>query len=899
MTARQEYPALLAALAPDEAVQLLNDRVAVIKQVNSSVADWLQVRPTGKAVHRRRRLSALIILQADIAQERRKVEDAYVQGLRRLASRPQHDGGAALGVFQIPWQRIVSGTENLAASHEILSHKIETGVEAPLRRFNGSNREMQAVSSSHPNLASIARGIESAQKKAAKGGRKAEDATSSVDEASRAWESQAPYVFEQLQALDEQRINHLRDVLTQLQTDELDHVERVRTSAESCLNALLNVETADEIKAFAGKAAAARRGSLGRRSSAIAGAGANSIRPASSSASTHHPPAVPPPRQVHRHPTQPSAISYDQTTAFDQTPHKSKLGGLKRLGTVIKGRKSIGPGGTLPGSLPEKKEKKGRPFSAFRRADSSTSFQDLETTGQDLPSQNTEESRNALTQVQSTVTETQEEITPRGSPQTEETAARDPVVNGNAYPPRPGSASTSDPSQPTQRQTDELAVLQPIPAQGQQAVLQPIPAQGQQAVLQPIPAQGQQAVSQAAPTAVSPTLQQEASPVAESDEGARNFAIRDKPIREDESEANFAINSMAQHLRVQAQSSGLSRNQATVRGRRDVRNTVFIPSGVDSATLLAGGAAVGAAGAVGAFGAAAATAASPSAQTSSPADSVAAAPRAPVLRTLHEDVGVGSDTTSVHSVHSLAGQPHHPELHEPGLNASIVETVNTWFNESGITKAFATGEIALAYNTTLSTEADTTLIRLQNFELLEKVAANPVFIGPPPQSDSAAEESAGTYTVSLSSIRRSTPLVGLKYQLHIDAASLSQYSPLLLTPAWQVIEGQASVIVQYALNPIFAASATTPAAPVTLRNVVISVSLDPSGPPPQSALMSPKQGASFRRKTATVIWRLPEFTLDPEPARLLVRFITPPGTTAKKGRIELKFELPGRAAKSQ
>ncbi|RMZ79542.1 hypothetical protein DV737_g3351, partial [Chaetothyriales sp. CBS 132003] len=838
MTARQEYPALLAVLGPDQAVQLLNDRVALIKQVNSSVADWLQ--------------------------ERRRVEDAYVQGLRRLASRPQHDGGASLGIFQIPWQRIVSGTENLAASHETLAQKIEADVEGPLRRFNASNREVQAVTSSQGNLASIAKGLESAHKKAAKGGRKAEEATSSVDEASRSWESQAPYIFEQLQALDEQRVNHLRDVLTQLQTHELDQVERTRTTAESCLNALLNVETADEIQAFAGNAAAAaaaggrRDPPLGRRSSA-----AGSTRPVSSSASTHLPPAAPPPRLSQRSPAQSSAASYERPTAFDQTPHKSKLGGLKRLGTVIKGRKGGGP---PPVPVPERRERKGRPFSAFRRGDSSNSFQDLETTGQDLPRDNADEARNALSQVQSTVTETQAEITPPlGSPQTEDIAAsRDPTVNGTIHPPQPvpvpTPGPTSHPGQTSQSQPDELTVLQPTPVQRQH-----LPAQE-------------------AAAAVSPTLQQEASPATDSEEGARNFAIRDKPIHEDEGAAHLAINSMAHQLRVQAQSSGLNRSQGTVRGRRDVRNTIFVPSGVDSAAVLAGTAAAGAA------GAAAATAAPPSTQSASPIDLVSPIPKVP-LRPLHDDLGVGSDTTSVHSAHSLAGQPHHPELHDPGLNASIVETVNTWFNESGITTSFVTGEIALAYNAT-SADAEAQIIRLQHFELLEKVAANPIFVSLPPKTESVTEESAGTYSVSLSSIRRSTPLVALKYQLHIDAASLSQYSPVLITPAWQLIEGQASIIVQYALNPLFATSTATP---LTLKNVIISVSLDPSGPPPQSAMMSPQQGAAFRRKTASVIWRLPELTLKPEQARLLVRFITP-GGTAKKGSIEIKFELAGRAA---
>jgi hypothetical protein len=33
-------------------------------------------------------------------QERRKVEEAYVQGLQKLARRPQQDGAAALGCVQ-------------------------------------------------------------------------------------------------------------------------------------------------------------------------------------------------------------------------------------------------------------------------------------------------------------------------------------------------------------------------------------------------------------------------------------------------------------------------------------------------------------------------------------------------------------------------------------------------------------------------------------------------------------------------------------------------------------------------------------------------------------------------------------------------------------------------------
>jgi hypothetical protein len=207
-------------------------------------------------------------------------------------------------IFQTPWQRIVSGTENLAQSHEMLAQKIETDVETPLRQFATKNREMQSMATIQGNLAAVAKDFDSAQKKAEKlrekSGRpdKVANASSNVDDASQQWETQAPYVFEQLQSLDETRVNFLRDALTQFQTHEVDLVERNRTNAESCLNALLTLETADEIKSFAAKISGGRESSLGprrRRSSAATGA-----RPHSASLA---PPPTPPSRGLEDSPS--------------------------------------------------------------------------------------------------------------------------------------------------------------------------------------------------------------------------------------------------------------------------------------------------------------------------------------------------------------------------------------------------------------------------------------------------------------------------------------------------------------------------------------------------------------------------------------------------------------------
>jgi hypothetical protein len=142
----------------------------------------------------------------------------------------------------------------LAQSHETLAQEIEVDVERPLKEYASKNRDMQTMTTMHSDLIGLAKEIEAAQKRAAKLKSKpgrSTAANSALEEAKTQWESRAPFVLEKLQAVDEHRINHLRDVLTQLQTHEIDQIERNRQNAEGCLNALLTLDSADEIKIFA------------------------------------------------------------------------------------------------------------------------------------------------------------------------------------------------------------------------------------------------------------------------------------------------------------------------------------------------------------------------------------------------------------------------------------------------------------------------------------------------------------------------------------------------------------------------------------------------------------------------------------------------------------------------
>lgn len=257
-----------------------------------------------------------------------------------------------------------------------------------------------------------------------------------------------------------------------------------------------------------------------------------------------------------------------------------------------------------------------------------------------------------------------------------------------------------------------------------------------------------------------------------------------------------------------------------------------------------------------------------------------------------------SDTTSIrssHTLHSMSGPVSHPELHEPGLNASIIETVSAWFSDGAVTKSFVVGELALAYNSGHETPLRDVRVRLDNFQLLEKVAANPNFV-----KEQADEDKKGEYDVQLTSISRPLPTVAFKYQVHINPSNASAYCPVVFQPIWNLEQSQASAIIQYSVNPSFVSKDES--GTITLKNVVLTVNLDTTpeeDPAKQSrevahataAVMYPNTGAKFRRKQSAVVWKMPELEVQSDtPGKFLVRFSTT-GGWPHKGKVDAKFEL--------
>jgi hypothetical protein len=173
--------------------------------------------------------------------------------------------------------------------------------------------------------------------------------------------------------------------------------------------------------------------------------------------------------------------------------------------------------------------------------------------------------------------------------------------------------------------------------------------------------------------------QQEAS--QEAAQSQFKLDIQKEPIPEQDADAQAALSNVANTLR-SSQMATPNRKVGTVRGRRDVRNTIFVPH-ANSLDVM-------------------------SPEHPLPPSPGIVAGRAATLATLSsgDQAPSVSDSTSIRSGHSLANNiaVKHAEMHQPGLNASIVETMHASI-ENGETKTLKiNGEISLVFNRQLGEE---------------------------------------------------------------------------------------------------------------------------------------------------------------------------------------------------
>ncbi|KAM7219014.1 Muniscin C-terminal mu homology domain containing protein [Rhypophila decipiens] len=787
---RSEYPAMLANLQPGQAVQTFSDRVKRISKVNQEIADWLQ--------------------------ERRKVEEQYVAGLRKLLVFKVPNTASELGVFTGPWDKILQSTDAIAASHQLFAQRIEKDVEHSLRNFQ-AKKEMQNIQTISLNLQTMSKELEEATEKSEKltrkGGKantqKVEQATARLESATGQWESQAPFIFETLQALDEQRINHIRDVLTQYGTHEVDQSSRTQKAAEEVLNTMLEVNTAQEIQSFAqrttaGKPRLERKSTVTRQSSI---AGSTNLAP-------------------------PSVTGHEDDVS-DHSIHKeghqeSKL--RSRIGTMLGRRRQSIHGGF--GQLAPPKS-----FGSFTRNIGSSHGLSPRASSHNLAETHTRLSSLA----ESPTTERPSTGVPKtpheGTNGISEHAPKDStpgqpasILNGTAE----DIFDAPPPSGPPPSHQDKEE-----PAKDAEGFT--------------IPAPMNDPISQA---------QKEAA-AEEADQFFR-LSIKNEPIaEEDQEEKKAALSNVANTL---TQMGIPSRKSGTVRGRRDVRNTIYMPSlpvPEHSENPFPPSPAMNA--------------------TSTPA-----LPKPTPSSTFMSETSHGSyasDTQSIRSGTSFGGASSysvarlkHPDMHGPeygpGLHSSVMETVSATFQDGVIKSAKVNGEIALSYNPDPdSSHPERETIRLNNFSRLESIGPNRLFV-------TNATNSPDEFTVDLSHLSLTTP--AFTYRVHTDDdVALASHCPVVVHPVWKPQGDKLGLLLQYRLNPQFAVPA-----PVTLSNVVFIATYEGA----RASGVQTKPSGTHLKDKHIVYWRLGDVTLTDTWTKIICRVIGEQNAEPQPGHIEVRWD---------
>ncbi|KAJ2894463.1 Cytoskeletal protein syp1 [Zalerion maritima] len=637
---RSDYPAMLAHLQPNQAVRTLDDRVKRISKVNSEIAEWVA--------------------------ERRRIEDHYVQSLRKLTNFKVPNAHSELGVFQPPWDRILQSTHTVAQAHHHFSMRIEHDVEIPLRSLH-SRKEMQNVTQISTSLANMAKELEDAQSRSEKLGRKGgrpqkvEEAATKLESASGQWEAQAPFIYESLQALDETRCNQLRDLLTQYLTHESDKAQRIQADAEETLNIILEVITEKEIQDFSqqtisGKPKLERRTGSARPSIG----GSSSLAPPSSVAEDDH------------HSENSGRIDAPHTGMFlrlcdDVTDVLTKTESkLRRLGTMLGRRRQSIHGGF--GQLSPQRGHAARLGSSHGSRVSPRAS-----------SNNLTESANRLSSL----------VEQPNSPDTAvpPSATRDQHPEGtNGV----GHDSTTDLS-PGTRAPNGATSSEPQPLQETKSN-EKEPQKDAEGFTVPV-------------ITHDPISQAEKDAADENGEADQFFKvnIQKEPIAEEDPDAKkAALSNVANTLSTMGVPA---RRVGTIRGRRDIRSAIYIASPeltTDNPFP-----------------------ASP-ALSSQPSPGITPQHAKPILPS-ESSIAATSDTQSVRSGNSLSSITHfhHPDVPGPGLSGSIIEAVSATFEGGEAKSVKVVGEIALACS---PGGAERERIRINDFSKLEAVGPNRIFV---------------------------------------------------------------------------------------------------------------------------------------------------------------------------
>ncbi|KAK6905319.1 hypothetical protein I203_106146 [Kwoniella mangroviensis CBS 8507] len=343
-----------------------------------------------------------------------------------------------------------------------------------------------------------------------------------------------------------------------------------------------------------------------------------------------------------------------------------------------------------------------------------------------------------------------------------------------------------------------------------------------------------------------------------------NLSLAAAPIQESEEERQAALQKMQQTL--QMPPSQPSRRNTVARGRRDVRNTMFVGGLTEEQSLGLGALSLG--------------------KVSEPEEQLSASPisaTSPTQTTNGDRPGQVARQVSMSSVTSnnpfdspsLSGsamaQPNLPvPSTEAGLRANLNETINVIIKNKEVSRIQINGEIHLSLRPSYQQPTTGPIhIRLTSFERLEKIAPNPAYLAQVP--DKPGEYFLNSEVLTSATANSKNPnndkgTLLFKYVVHVQPGKEGSNAPLILDPAFLCKEGETRMILHYRLNDL---------SPIQqLSNVSFSALFAP-GPSVSNVQAKPAGGVwspSQRRMT----WKLDNITSNQE-SKIIAKFVTEPG----------------------
>jgi hypothetical protein len=355
-----------------------------------------------------------------------------------------------------------------------------------------------------------------------------------------------------------------------------------------------------------------------------------------------------------------------------------------------------------------------------------------------------------------------------------------------------------------------------------------------------------------------------------------NLALAPAPIEETEEERQAALAKMQQTLGMQP--AAPTRRGTVARGRRDVRNTMFAPGGLGTDLgQLGGGSPIATSPATGGLG-------SPFGQS----NGNAAVDRAPVVQRQSSTSSVTSnnpfDSPSLGFGGGLSASTMATST-DPGLRASMTETLNVIMKAGTVSRVQISGEIHLSLRSADLSSSGPIHIRLNAFESLEKIAPNPAYLAQVPDKPGEYFLNSEVLATATSRSGSGTGAKGtllFRYQVHVTPGQESAIVPLILEPAFSCKDGETRMILNYKSTP------TSTVTTSSIKNLSLVAAFNPG--PSVSNVQTKPLGGVWSPSSRRLTWNMDKVE---EAGKLIARFTTEPGEAMSTQGVQATFAVEG------